>query len=139
MRKFYFILVTLVLLFGGCCGEKHKENRAPVVLTNAMVDSAIQFLIGNHPLSSGDSIVTTGDVSWRINWVDNGVELMTSVEPDSPQMKPIIDYMRKLLGEPSENEENALEWSDITYQEVNYSIRLRRDRSETGGTIIIID
>lgn len=139
MRMFYFILAALVLLFGGCLGETHKEVKSPVVLTNAMVDSIIQSFVGNHSLSSGDSIVTTGDVSWRIIWVDNGVELMTSVEPDSPQMKPIIDYLNKLFGKPSVNEENALVWSDITYQGLNYNIRLHRARHETEGTVIIID
>ena len=138
-RMFHFVLAALVLLFGGCLGETHKEVKSPVVLTDAMVDSAIQSLIGNHPLSSGDSIVTTGDVSWRIIWVDNGVELMTSVEPDSPQMKPIIDYLNKLFGEPSVNEENVLVWSDITFQGLNCNIRLHRARHETEGTIIIID
>jgi hypothetical protein len=39
MRMFNYILVVLLLFVGGCCGEKHKENRSPIVLTNAMVDS----------------------------------------------------------------------------------------------------
>ena len=50
MRMFHFVLAALVLLFGGCLGETHKEVKSPVVLTDAMVDSAIQSLIGNHPL-----------------------------------------------------------------------------------------
>lgn len=139
MRMFNYILVVLLLLVGGCCGEKHKENRSPIVLTNAMVDSIVQSFVGNHPLSTGDSIVITGGVSWRINWVDNGVVMMTSVEPDSPLMKPVIDNMSKLLGEPFENEEYNLEWSAITYQGIDYKIHLRRVRSEAGGTVVIID
>ena len=48
----------------------------------------------NH-YSNIDSIIQIGNVRWRVNMKKSEVVLFTSVVPDAPQMKQVIQYLNE--------------------------------------------
>lgn len=97
----------------------------------------------NH-YSNIDSIVQIGNVRWRVNMKKSEVVLFTSVEPDAPQMKQVIQYLNGIFGNPYENEEDGfdIKWSSskdsLNIFGLNCTlVHLRRAQSEKGGTMLI--
>ena len=97
----------------------------------------------NH-YSNIDSIIQIGNVRWRVNMKKSEVVLFTSVVPDAPQMKQVIQYLNDIFGKPYENEEDGfdIKWSSSTKPNGilggnSTLVYLRRVHSEKGGTMLI--
>ena len=84
-------------------------------------------------LSVDGRVLTVGEVGFGINVNENGVILISSVQIDDLQMKPVVQYLKNLYGNPSDADpENGCYWFDK-------DIRVRRLHSEEGGTTIIFN
>lgn len=59
----------------------------PVVINDSVCEQIGAIATQDEILSCEDSIVTIAGVKWRINLMQKGVVLMTSVQPDDPKMK----------------------------------------------------
>lgn len=97
-------------------------------------------------LSYRDSIIQIGDVKWRINIMPNGVALMTSVQPNDPKMKQVVQYLTSIYGKPYDDEAYGfnIKWSssddslDI-FRPGSTIVHLRRVHSEEGGTFLLFN
>ena len=81
-----------------------------------------------------DSILQIGNVRWRLNLYNHDIVLLTSVNPDAPQMLPVIQYINSIYGKPYDEYEDDYRWSSV-----NTLIRLRRVRSDMGGSVLFFD
>lgn len=79
----------------------------------------------------------------NVNRHSQGFMLMTSVQPDTRQMRIVRDAISKFHGEENFEEDYHYSWlpyTDSTKIGQNYPIiHLRRVRSEDGGTVIIVN
>ena len=96
-------------------------------------------------LSYSDSILQIGDVRWGINvrGPKLHISLFTSVQPNTLEMKQVVQYLIGIYGEPFDNCEGDDEYIDLIWPAYNDSTtinkgsaRLRRIKGEEGGTVL---
>ena len=84
-------------------------------------------------LSVDGRVLTVGEVGFGINVHGNGVILISSVPIDDPQIKPVVQYLKSLYGNPTDAD------PEVGYYWFDKDIRVRRLHSEEGGTTIIFN
>lgn len=126
---------------------KVKRNRVlAICLIIAMICMAfIGFSSCNTNKQHGKGELVTaalsiGEVEFGVNIDGDGIRLITSTQPDDPNMKQVIDYLNSFYGEPEEDEPDNYWWQiKGNYENPRGMVRLRPMRgSEDGGTVIII-
>lgn len=116
-----------------------------IVLNDSILEQISTIAQQDKMLLYSDSILQIGDVRWRVNLHDRNLTLFTSVEPDDSQMLPVINYVNSIYGYPYEEEEYHYLWSSSNNPKNFYApgrytlVRLRRVRSEEGGTFLFFD
>lgn len=89
--------------------------------------------------------VTVYGTTFHLNYSGDGsgFMLMTSVQPETRQIRVVRDAISKFHGEENFEEDNHyswLPWTDSTKIGQNYPvIHLRRVHSDEGGTVIIVN
>lgn len=155
MRKVICILLTAFCLIG--C-----ENKTSQVSNNTSQDTILflgRTIVDNDSvfqqisaiadedemLSYSDSILQIGDVRWGINvrGPKLHISLFTSVQPNTLEMKQVVQYLIGIYGEPFDNCEGDDEYIDLIWPAYNDSTtinkgsaRLRRIKGEEGGTVL---
>ena len=120
----YLVVLSLyIVTFLGCT----PKNRGDVC-DKEITDS---IHIGNRAFAmSRDSIVQICDVRWRVNGhVGEPTFLVTTVQPDAPEMASVIQLIDSICGEHDEPEPLLFCWG-------MGDLRLRRVHTEEGGTLI---
>ncbi len=117
----------------------------PLILNNKICEQISAITDLNTLLSYKDSIIQIGEVRWRINIQSpkTNIVLYTSIEPDMPQMKKVVDYLNSIYGKPYEEEIDGsdIKWSSSKDPNNIFNgkctlVHLRRVRSEEGGTFL---
>ena len=113
----------------------------PVIINDSLCEQIASVANQDEMLSYNNSIVQIGDVRWRINLMPNSIALMTSVQPDDPKMKQVVEYLNSIYGKPYDGEDEfSIKWSSSTdsFNKIGGTIvHLRRVSSEEGGTFLI--
>ena len=76
----------------------------------------------------------------------NSIALMTSVQPDDPKMKQVVEYLNGIYGKPYQDDEDeySIKWSssgdslDI-FKPGSTLVHLRRVHTEEGGTFLFFE
>ena len=117
-----------------------------IVINDSVIEQISVIAQQDDKLSYNDSIIQIYDVKWRINLKTSGIVLFTSVNPDEPQMRPVINYLNGIYGEPYDDDEYFnIKWSsspnlDSIFSGNHTLIHLRRVRSEReGGTFLMFN
>ena len=116
----------------------------PIIINDSLCEQIASVANQDEMLSYNDSIIQIGDVRWRINLMPNSIALMTSVQPDDPKMKRVVEYLNGIYGKPYQDDEDgySIKWSssddsiDI-FRPGSTLVHLRRVHSEEGGTFLI--
>ena len=117
----------------------------PVVINDSVCEQIGAIAAQDEILSCEDSIVTIAGVKWRINLMQKGVALMTSVQPDDPKMKEVVKYLNGIYGDPYDGEDEfSIKWSSSPdpHNILNGNctlVHLRRVHSEEGGTFLLFN
>lgn len=126
----------------------HSFLGKSIILNDSICEQIAAIAEQDKMLSYGDSILQIGDVRWRVNInktrfkgvPSQSVTLMTSVQPDDPKMKLVIQYLNRIYGKPYDEEEDGMriKWStsDNKYEAGSTLIHLRRVNSDEGGTFL---
>ena len=137
MKK--YLLSIAALLLGLLAHSQEADD-----LGNYAEVSVIARL--DDKLSYSDSIIQICDVKWRINLSLPSIVLFTSVNPDEPQMKQVVNYLNGIYGKPYDDEEDGfdIKWSsspdpDDIFNGVSTLVHLRRVHSEEGGTFLMFN
>lgn len=122
----------------------HSFFGRQLVLNDSIMEQISVIAQQNEMLSYSDSVLQIGDIRWRVNVGESILVLFTSIEPNAPQMLPVIRYITSVYGKPyDENEGYDYRWSSSVEPENALTegtlVRLRRVRSEEGGTFLIFD
>ena len=128
-------VVTLTSFFG-----------EPLAFNDSVYSQIEAIASRNDFLSYQDSILQIADVRWGINVGERSIILLSSVSPESPKVKTVIDYLNKLYGEPYDPITDE-EWPDckwlVPYDTINnttgHFVRIRPGRGEAGGLCIIFN
>ena len=117
----------------------------PVVINDSVCEQIGAIATQDEIHSCEDSIVTIAGVKWRINLMQKGVVLMTSVQPDDPKMKEVVKYLNGIYGNPyDEEDEYSIKWS-LSLDPNNIFnghctiVHLRRVHSDEGGTFLLFN
>ena len=117
----------------------------PVVINDSVCEQIGAIATQDEIHSCEDSIVTIAGVKWRINLMQKGVALMTSVQPDDPKMKEVVKYLNGIYGNPyDEEDEYSIKWS-LSLDPNNIFnghctiVHLRRVHSDEGGTFLLFN
>lgn len=126
MNKLYAIAVIAPLCLVSLLGCKHKNSAD--VCDKTVTDS---FRIRNHAFAiERDSTIQICGVQWRLNHCPPDLfVLITSVQPEAPEMATVIKFLDSIYGEHEEVEPSHFCWQGIT---------LRTFRTDEGGTCILI-
>ena len=101
--------------------------------TAGVMQQITEIAAKDKMLSVDGRVLTVGEVGFGINVRENGVILISSVPIDDPQIKPVVQYLKSLYGNPTDADpESGYYWFDK-------DIRVRRLHSEEGGTTIIFN
>ena len=117
----------------------------PVVINNSICEQIDAIAAQDPILTYGDSILSIADVKWRINLMHKTIALMTSVQPDDPNMKEVVKYLNSVYGKPYYGEdEYSIKWSSSPDSNNIFNghctlVHLRRVHSEEGGTFLLFD
>ena len=114
-----------------------------ITINNSLYKQIASIAEQDNMLSYNDRIIQIGDVRWGINLMPNGIALLTSVQPDAPEMKQVIEYLNSIYGEPYDGEDvYSMKWC-TPYDTLNtYNtpgctlVHLRRVHTEEGGTFL---
>lgn len=169
MKRFlYFLFMTEVLI---SCGNKKSKAEGCDVTSNDSaavmdIDDAEFFsFFGQHlhkkrpmmpqiekiasevgGVSIEGNVMTIGDVSWGINIHTDDISLLTSTQPDSPEMESVKRIITRYYGEPYEEYGTDLKWSSDSYSDLEYDflpcgtlVRMCQLYTEKGGTVLIFD
>lgn len=92
-------------------------------------------------LSYDGRILQIGKVRWGVNPGQSEIILLTSVQPDAPEMKQVVKYLSGIYGKPYEYEDDGfdIKWSSSPSPDSVFNgnctlVHLRRVYSEAGGT-----
>ena len=87
------------------------------------------------------AVLSIGEVEFGVNIDGDGIRLITSTQPDDPNMKQVIDYLNSFYGEPEKDEPDNYHWGVGGNEDylVGKVIRLRPLHSEEGGTVLFIE
>ena len=115
----------------------------PIIINDSLCEQIAFIANQDKMLSYSDSIVQIGNVRWRINLMPNVIALMTSVQPDDPKMKQVVEYLNGIYGKPYQDDEDgySIKWSssgdslDI-FKPGSTLVHLRRVHTEEGGTFL---
>ena len=128
-----------------------------LIVDNDSVYEQIAAIAENDSmLSYCDSVLKIGEVGW---WINIGgprlhISLLTSVQPEAPEMKPVVQYLIGIYGEPWDNvmgklyniEEDNYECWDLVWPSCHDSIainqgsaHLRGLKGDEGGTVLFLD
>ena len=100
---------------------------------------------GNLSFDSVNQNVTVYGTTFHLNYSSDGrgFMLMSSIQPESRQIRIVRNAISKYHGKENFEEDNHYSWlpfTDSTKIGQNYPIiHLRRVRSEEGGTVIIVN
>lgn len=86
--------------------------------------------------------ITLYGVTFHINESGKGsIALMSSVEPDSRQVQGLVKTISRFHGKAYDNEPYSYCWPSFYDERTPYqtNIRLRRIRTDFGGTVIFIE
>ena len=115
----------------------------PIIINDSLCEQIASIANQDEMLSYNDSIIKIGDVWWRINLVPDGIALMTSVQPDDPKMKQVVEYMNGIYGKPYQDDEDgySIKWSSSgdsldVFRPGSTLVHLRRVHTEEGGTFL---
>jgi hypothetical protein len=116
----------------------------PIIINDSLCEQIASIANLDEMLSYSDSIVQIGNVRWRINLMPNAIALMTSVQPDDPKIKQVVEYMNGIYGKPYQNDEDgySIKWSssgdslDI-FKPGSTLVHLRRVHTEESETFLI--
>jgi hypothetical protein len=116
----------------------------PIIINDSLCEQIASIANLDEMLSYSDSIVQIGDVRWRVNLMPNAIALMTSVQPDDPKMKQVVEYMNGIYGKPYQDDEDgySIKWSssgdslDI-FKPGSTLVHLRRVHTEESETFLI--
>lgn len=153
------IIAIVALMMAGChrSNNEHGHELLPkdtihsflgksIVLNDSVCRQIEAIAEQDKMLSYSDSILQIGDVKWRINRMPNGIALMTSVQPDNPKMKKVIEYLKAIYGKPYDGGEDVLsiKWSSSDdslniFKPSSTLVHLRRVNSEEGGTLLMFN
>jgi len=117
----------------------------PVVINNSICEQIDAIAAQDPILTYGDSILSIADVKWRINLMPKTIALMTSVQPDDPNMKEVVKYLNSVYGKPYYGEdEYSIKWSSSPDSNNIFNghctlVHLRRVHSEEGGTFLLFN
>lgn len=117
----------------------------PVVINDSVCEQIGAIAAQDEIHSCEDSIVTIAGVKWRINLMQKGVVLMTSVQPDDPKMKEVVKYLNGIYGNPyDEEDEYSIKWSSSPDSNNIFNghctiVHLRRVHSDEGGTFLLFN
>ena len=117
----------------------------PVVINDSVCEQIGAIATQDEIHSCEDSIVTIAGVKWRINLMQKGVVLMTSVQPDDPKMKEVVKYLNGIYGNPyDEEDEYSIKWSSSPDPNSIFNghctlVHLRRVHSDEGGTFLLFN
>ena len=116
------------------------------IIINSSICEQIDAIAAQDPiLTYGDSILSIADVKWRINLMPKTIALMTSVQPDDPKMKEVVNYLNSVYGKPYDGEdEYSIKWSSSPDSNNIFNghctlVHLRRVHSEEGGTFLLFN
>ncbi len=114
----------------------------PIIINDSLCEQIASIANLDEMLSYSDSIVQIGDVRWRVNLMPNAIALMTSLQPDDPKMKQVVEYLNGIYGNPYEEYEDgySIKWSSSDDSLDVFSgtlVHLRRVHTEEGGTFLI--
>lgn len=153
MKK--LILLVLALCMMSCTANKNDVNVVeqdtlfsflgkPIVINDKIYDQISAIANQDKKLSYSDSIIQIVNVRWRVNLMSGAIVLLTSVQPDDPQMKLVDKYLNSIYGKSYEDEEDGydIKWSSSNdpndiFKLGSTLVHLRRIRSEEGGTCLI--
>lgn len=126
MNTSYTIAVIAFFCIFSLLGCKHKNSAD--VCDNLVTNS---FCIRNHALAiERDSTIQICGVLWRLNHCSPDLSvLITSTQPNAPEMAAVIQFLDSIYGEHEEVEPLRFCWDGLT---------LRRLNTEEGGTCILI-
>ena len=117
-----------------------------VVINNSVIEQISVIAQLDDKLSYSDSIIQICDVKWRINLALPSIVLFTSVNPDEPQMKQVVNYLNGIYGKPYDDGEDGfnIKWSsspdpDDIFNGASTLVHLRRVHSEEGGTFLMFN
>lgn len=138
-----------------CCYKEPKANELnlqflghQIRCSNENLSREFVNMCNEDRNLSYDSInqnITLYGTTFHLNYSNRGkgFMLMTSVQPDSRQIKIVRDAISKFHGKENFEEDDHYLWlpfTDSTKMGQNYPIiHLRRVRSEEGGTAIIVN
>ena len=166
MRKVICILLTAFCLIGcenktsQVCNNTSKDTilflGRPIVDNDSIYEQISAIADEDEMLSYSDSVLIIGEVGWGINLGRPRlhISLLTSVQPEAPEMKPVVQYLigifgepwDNVLGEPFDSDKVDYEWLnlkwpayiDSTIVNQGYA-RLRRLKGKDGGTVLFLD
>ena len=117
-----------------------------VVINDSVIEQISVIAQLDDKLSYSDSIIQICDVKWRINLSLPSIVLFTSVNPDEPKMKQVVNYLNGIYGKPYDDEEDGfdIKWSsspdpDDIFNGASTLVHLRRVHSEEGGTFLFFN
>lgn len=163
MRKVICILLTAFCLIG--CENKTSQVsnntsqdtilflERPIVDNDSIYEQIAAIADEDEMLSYSDSVLKIGEVGWGINIGGPRlhITLLTSVQPEAPEMRPVVQYLIGIYGEPWDNvfnepfDSNKVDYGDLDLVWPAYidstivhqgSARLRRIKGEKGGTVL---
>jgi hypothetical protein len=155
MRKVICILFTAFCLIGcenktsKICNNTSQDTilflERPIVDNDSIYEQIAAIADEDEMLSYSDSVLKIGEVGWGINVGGPRlhITLLTSVQPEAPEMKQVVQYLIGIYGEPFDNCEGDDEYIDLIWPAYNDSTtinkgsaRLRRIKGEEGGTVL---
>lgn len=127
----------------------------PIIFNDSIYKQLSTIASQDKMLSYKDSIINIGDISWRVNltlksksmWKSTpmipSIVLFTSVQPEDPKMRKVIDYLNAIYGKPYDIDVDDYKfmWSssddstDIV-KPGSTLVHLRRVHSEEGGSFL---
>ena len=160
----YTILLTAVCLLS--CNQNQKVTESipqdtisflgsSIVDNDSVYEQIAAIAENDSMLSYRDSVLRIGEVGWGINVHGPRLHiyLMTSVQPEAPEMKQVIQYLIGIYGNPWDNvrgelykiDEDDFDCSDLVWNAYNDSTavykgsaHLRRIHGDEGGTVLFL-
>ena len=116
----------------------------PLVFNGSISEQIADIAAHDKMLSYDGRVLQIGKVRWGVNPGESDIFLMTSVQPDAPQMKQVVKYLTGIYGKPYEDEDEGfdIKWSSSrdslnVFKPHSTLVHLRSVHSENGGTTLI--